>query len=296
MPNNPNTTKMAEGNPRCDTLTYFDLEAMRRTGSGVFRRRVAQLSQSSNSSGGVLSETHMLSAGDATHRQCPSDPYSNQCLTREDRTKPEVMVLATPHALNPSRSLKRKKSQPSTSQAADRIKSKHASKPSIVSSSAYSFSSSQVPAPLAWLPPTELETHPPFSSSGKGKSSTPRHLSHHRYDTRLASAQNSYDKLGPTSEEPVFRGPLAVAEYERMKKEIESLKESLHEMKRSSKRQAKVYWCFIFRIFDRINIICLETRGNQGRVNGSNPGTFPFHGLGWIFFLKYILSQGRERK
>ena len=38
----------------------------------------------------------------------------------------------------------------------------------------------------------------------------------------------------------MFTGPLAVAEYERMKKEIESLKESLHESRKLSRRQAKV--------------------------------------------------------
>lgn len=37
----------------------------------------------------------------------------------------------------------------------------------------------------------------------------------------------------------MFTGPLAVAEYERMKKEVETLKESLHESKKLSRRQAK---------------------------------------------------------
>lgn len=84
----------------------------------------------------------------------------------------------------------------------------------------------------------ELGTHPPSTSNRKGKSPMSRHQSH-RHDTRLASAQNIHDNTDPSSEEPVFRGPLAVAEYDRLKKEIESLKESLHEMKRSSKKQTK---------------------------------------------------------
>jgi hypothetical protein len=55
--------------------------------------------------------------------------------------------------------------------------------------------------------------------------------------------------MDPSSEEPVFRGPLAIAEYDRLKKEIESLKESLHEMRRSSKKQTKAHSCSIARIF-----------------------------------------------
>lgn len=42
------------------------------------------------------------------------------------------------------------------------------------------------------------------------------------------------------AEKYMFTGPLAVAEYERMKKEIESLKEALHESRKTSRRQAKV--------------------------------------------------------
>jgi len=38
----------------------------------------------------------------------------------------------------------------------------------------------------------------------------------------------------------MFTGSLALAEYERMKKEIETLKETLHESKKLSRRQAKV--------------------------------------------------------
>jgi len=273
---------MADGYPIRDIRTYSDLEAIRRTGGGVVRRRVAQLSQPSTSSSGVPSETPMPSIEDAMHRQYPSDPRISQRHTREICIKPEMMGFPTLLASNSSRSLKRKKSQPSTSQAADRIKNKHSSKPSVASSSTYSSYSSQVPVPPPRLPPAELETPPP-TSNRKGKASVPKHLSHHRYDTCLASAQNGYDNMSPTSQEPVFRGPLAVAEYERMKKEIESLKESLHEMKRSSKRQSKVHSCSMTRIINRNNIICLETRGNQGRVSRGNPGTLPFYQVGWDF-------------
>jgi len=97
----------------------------------------------------------------------------------------------------------------------------------------------------------EQGTLPLSTSNRKGKSSTSRHLSH-RNDTRLASSQNVYDNMGHSLEEPVFRGPLAVAEYERLKKEVESLKESLHEARRSSKKQTKAHSCSIARISTEI--------------------------------------------
>ena len=42
------------------------------------------------------------------------------------------------------------------------------------------------------------------------------------------------------STETTFSGPLAVAEFERMRKEIETLKNTLIEQRKSAKKQAKV--------------------------------------------------------
>ena len=223
---------MADDYPRRDTRTYSILEAMRHSGSGVVCRRVAQISQPGTST----SEIPKSSTGDAMHS---SSSHSSQRYAREIRGKPETMGVPALLTSN-LRSLKRKKSQPSVSQATNRVENKHAAKPSITSSSAYASSST--------VAPIELGTPPSSTSNRKGKSSISRHLTH-RYDTRLASTQNIYDNMDPSSEEPVFRGPLAVAEYERLKKEIESLKESLHEMKRSSKKQTKVHSCSMARVF-----------------------------------------------
>ena len=42
------------------------------------------------------------------------------------------------------------------------------------------------------------------------------------------------------SEESAFNGPIAAAEFDRLKKEIETLKAALHESKKTTKRQSKV--------------------------------------------------------
>lgn len=256
--------EMADGYPRRDTRTYSILEAMKHSGSGVVRQRAAQISQPGTST----SETPKSSTGDAMH---PSS-HSSQRHSREIRSRPEMMGVPSLLTSNSSRSLKRKKSQ--SSQATDRIENKHASKPSITSSSAYASSSTEAPI--------ESGTPPLSTSNRKGKSSISRHLTH-RYDTRLASTQNIYDNMDPSSQEPVFRGPLAVAEYDRLKMEIESLKESLHEMKRSSKKQTKAHSFSIARIFYRNNNICLEARRNQDRAKHCNSGTLTLHKHEWDF-------------
>jgi len=230
---------MADGYPRRDTRTYSILEAMKRSGSGVVRRRVAQISQPGASNSGVPSETPKPPAGDP---MCPSSSYSSQRHTREIHGKPE-MIVPPPLTSNPSRSLKRKKSQPSMNQATDRIENKHPAKPSVTPLTACASSSMEETI--------EMGTPSLSTSNRKGKSSVSRHLSH-RYDTRIASSQNVYDNMDRSLEEPVFIGPLAVAEYERLRKEVESLKESLHEAKRSSKKQTKAHLCSIARISTEI--------------------------------------------
>jgi len=43
-----------------------------------------------------------------------------------------------------------------------------------------------------------------------------------------------------SSDETAFNGPIAAAEFDRMKREIETLKAALHENKKTAKRQSKV--------------------------------------------------------
>jgi hypothetical protein len=59
-----------------------------------------------------------------------------------------------------------------------------------------------------------------------------------------------------------FNGPLASAEFERMKTEIEALKKVAHDAKKNAKKYSKVLH-FLRFIFDTVLIIFLATRGQR---------------------------------
>lgn len=75
------------------------------------------------------------------------------------------------------------------------------------------------------------------------------HLSHHQ-SSRRQSSHLTEDIDRPHVEKHAYSGPLAVAEFERMRKEIENLKKSLHDGKKTAKKQSKVGQAFCAYILD----------------------------------------------
>ena len=73
------------------------------------------------------------------------------------------------------------------------------------------------------------------SKKDKGIAEEP---SKHPRDTR--GRHDDVDEANILADKHIFTGPLAAAEYGRMKKEIETLKEDLHESRETCRRQAKV--------------------------------------------------------
>jgi hypothetical protein len=50
-----------------------------------------------------------------------------------------------------------------------------------------------------------------------------------------------YDCEQSSDDEPAFTEPIAVSEIDKLRKEVDSLKQALHESKRINKRQSKVH-------------------------------------------------------
>ncbi|KAF8159823.1 hypothetical protein B0H34DRAFT_704933 [Crassisporium funariophilum] len=85
---------------------------------------------------------------------------------------------------------------------------------------------------------------PATSKKDKGAASASEN-SIHQYDTRSSRRHNNVGehdrhRIHGTIGKTAFTGPLAVAEFERMKKEIETLKEALQESKKINRRQNKL--------------------------------------------------------
>ena len=68
-------------------------------------------------------------------------------------------------------------------------------------------------------------------SNKKGRTLVSKHPYHQAQENRCYEG---------SSDESAFNGPIAAAEFDRMKKEIETLKAALHESKKTTKRQSKV--------------------------------------------------------
>lgn len=150
--------------------------------------------------------------------------------------------------LVPGRSLKRKKpsshvtvSGPTSSSGlnggrpnSERVENKVPAASKDTVSSFRTFGATKRPPSLE----REFLVHKP-SKKDKGKA---EQSSKHSDDTRSFRSHNDVDEVDSNIpiDRRMFTGPLAVAEYERMRKEIEALKESLNESKKLSKRQAKV--------------------------------------------------------
>ena len=152
--------------------------------------------------------------------------------------------------LVPVRSLKRKKSSSSVvipgpsgpkgrNSEAQRTENKALAKIIQAAPSVSRQSSSRATAAMG-RPPLLGSDFPVRVSSKKDKgmteeiSKTPRDTRRHNVDE--ADRQHSNIPAG----RHFFTGPLAVAEHERMKKEIETLKETLHESRQICRLQAKV--------------------------------------------------------
>ncbi|RDB15805.1 hypothetical protein Hypma_003663 [Hypsizygus marmoreus] len=77
-----------------------------------------------------------------------------------------------------------------------------------------------------------------YRTRDKGKAVDRPHSSHSSR-RHMESAEYSRDKLHDRTERHLFSGPLAQAEFDRMRKEIEHLKKTAHDAKKMVKKQAK---------------------------------------------------------
>jgi len=187
--------------------------SMRISGSEAIWRRVNQLLQSTSGTAGQAEASGSYS-GDSPRRLIAS-PHANHHSSGDTWLRPEPSGTSSSYPVRPLKTMK-----PS------RLENR---------SCETGISSSRYPSARhsTTLRPTSLDHEASlYSSSKKGKSLIARHPYHHQHDSR--HCQDESDG------EPGYKGPIAVAEFDRMRKEIEALKETLHESKKSYKRQTKV--------------------------------------------------------
>jgi hypothetical protein len=77
--------------------------------------------------------------------------------------------------------------------------------------------------------PSEASSH----SQRKGRSFVTKRSHSHHHDTEQIDESSD--------DEPTFSGPIAAAEVDRLRKEVDSLKQALQETKKINKRQSKVH-------------------------------------------------------
>jgi hypothetical protein len=145
--------------------------------------------------------------------------------------------------LGPVRSLKRKKSSSSVVVPGPSAPKGRNSEPQRAENRAPAGTSkTSVSRNPSTRPPSLLGSDFPVRVSSKKEKcteETPRHPRDTRRHSNVDEAGRQHSNM-PVGRH-FFTGPLAVAEHERMKKEIESLKETLHESRQICRLQAKVY-------------------------------------------------------
>ena len=73
------------------------------------------------------------------------------------------------------------------------------------------------------------------------EASSQSHKRGRSFVTKRSNSQHD-DQIDESSDnEPTFTGPIAVSEVDRLRKEVDSLKQALHESKKTNKRQSKVH-------------------------------------------------------
>lgn len=196
-----------------------------RSGSEAIRKRVAQLMQATTSG---YNDRPTASDRERTYSRRTSSPHRN--LSRDGRHKHSTKDKPLPITPGQPRALKRKKSSGLTA-SSDRLENRVP--PAF-----------NVPGPLKQTSVRVFDAmaHPPILDHDLSPSSSQSHKNgrvaskHAIQDTATFVDENKHNKRRPEG----YKGSLATAEYDQMKKEIETLKEALQDSKKTSKRNLKV--------------------------------------------------------
>ncbi|KDR68006.1 hypothetical protein GALMADRAFT_257564 [Galerina marginata CBS 339.88] len=200
-----------------------------RSGSEAIRKRVAQLMQGSGAVTPAAGPSVIQAKERIPRRNSPS-LESNRASSRERNRKTDTKEKPLPAFPDYApRPLKRKKSSGRIGSVADRSENMNAdTRNGIVSSSHQS--SNRIFDAMVRSPPLEHDLPPVSHQRGKNMLTKNPHYDH---DNRL------YNGSDGASDNRVFNGLHGAAEYDRMNKEIETLKEALHDARKVSKRHIK---------------------------------------------------------
>lgn len=203
-----------------------------RSGSEAIRRRVAQLMQTT-ASGSIDRPT----ASDRERNLSRGLPFSHRNLLREGRHKTSGKDKPLPITPGQPRALKKKKSSSGLVGSSERPENRVSSAANVPGPSTSKPTSRQTSARVF-----DALAHPPILDHDLSISSSQNHQS-----GRATSKRSIQDNITHAGEDRQdrhrhdgFKGSLAAAEFDRMRKEIETLKEALQDSRKTSKRNQKV--------------------------------------------------------
>ncbi|KAH9479691.1 hypothetical protein JR316_0008286 [Psilocybe cubensis] len=194
-----------------------------RSGSEAIRMRVAHLVQTTTSA-----DRPTVSDREWNHSRYSSSPHRNR--SRDDRHKTSGKDKPLPITPSQPRALKRKKSNSglilgSSDRPENRVPSTHDASGPYISKATSKQASARVFDALAHPPDLDHDLSTSFLQSRQ----------HQRDPPQRSGSDDRQDRLRHDG----FRGSLAAAEFDRMRKEIESLKEALQDSRKKSKRDQK---------------------------------------------------------